>query len=397
MLCQKHYVEEKQKLSFRNILFDGNNWEQYKTNEQPALYVVEAVEKLRKCRTGELGYHFWHCDKCGFGGKSPHSCKSKLCSSCATLATHDWLAEVLPTLLDIKYFQIVFTLPPVFYPIFICNKKILYNLFFKLAAQTLMLVAASLDFEPGLVIVFHPFGSEYNGHPHMHCMVTAGGLTLNRQGWFPITSWPLEKTRETFKWLLYKHLRQLVSSGAVFNPHGSFAAFNKLIEPVYLKGWNLHISYKEGEGKARFGLSYIARYAKRAIIADRKLLHYDGNIVIFKAKHKEIALPKDQFIARVLKHVMPKYFKTTRFYGIYSNKKKKILVPLAQALAELKNIKAPKEKQSWRERIKKYSGQDPLLCPHCGNELTLIAVTYSPHIPEEWQGILTLSTFDHFL
>jgi len=397
MLCEKQLKQEKGKLSFRDILFDGNNWEEYKNNEQPADYVVEAVEKLRKCRTGELGYHFWRCEKCGFSGRSPHTCKSKLCSSCATLATHNWLAEILPTLLDIKYFQIVFTLPPTFYPIFTCNKKELYNLFFKIAADTLLLVAASLDFEPGIVIVFHPFGSKYNVHPHLHCMVTAGGLTLNRKGWFPITCWPLEKTRETFKALLYKRLRQLVSAGLVYNPYGSFAAFNDVIKPLYPKDWNIHISYKDGEDKARFGLSYIARYAKRAIISDRKLLYYDGDIVIFKAKEKTISLPKAQFICRVLKHVMPKYFKITRFYGIYSNKKKKILVPLVKSLAELKIIKMPKQKQSWRERKKKHSGKDPLACPHCGNELTLITITYSSRIPEEWLGVLTLSSFDHFL
>jgi len=225
MLCQKHNQDKTEKLSFRDILFDGNNWEDYKDNHQPAYYVIEAVEKLRKCRTGELGYHFWHCEECGFSGKSPHSCKSKLCSSCATIATNNWLAEVLPTLLDMKYFQIVFTLPPDLYPIFTGNKKELYNLFFRVAADTLLLVAASLDFEPGIVIVFHPFGSEYNVHPHLHCMVTAGGLTLNHKGWFPIKSWPLEKTRATFKALLYKRLRKLVSEGKVFNPYGSFRDF----------------------------------------------------------------------------------------------------------------------------------------------------------------------------
>ena len=228
-------------------------------------------------------------------------------------------------------------------------------------------------------------------------MVTSGGLTLNHKGWFPIKSWPLEKTRATFKALLYKRLRKLVSEGKVFNPYGSFKDFNNLITPIYPKNWNLFISYKDKGGKARFGLSYISRYAKRAIIADRNLLYYDGDLVIFKSKHKEITLPKGKFIARVLRHVMPKYFKTTRFYGIYSNRKKKTLVPFAKVLADLQGIKSPREKQSWRERREKYSGKDPLLCPLCGNELSLVEITYSSRIPEQWKEILTLSIFDHFL
>lgn len=179
-------LKEKQQsdLSFQNILFDGNNW---------------------------------YCEECGFGDVSPHSCKSKLCSSCATIAIKNWLAEVLPTLLDVKYFRIVFTLPPTLYPLFTANKKLLYNFFFRVASETLLLAAASLNFEPGIIIIFHPFGSEYN----------------------------------------------------VRSP--------------------------------------------------------------------------------------------TRFYGIYANKKKKKLIPLAKSLAKAKGIKFPK-KQSWRERKKKYSGKDPLLC-----------------------------------
>lgn len=397
MLCKAQKAAGKGYLSFRDILFDRNNWETYQQKNNPPLYLIESVEKLRQCRTGELGYHFWYCEKCGFGGKSPHSCKSKLCSSCATIATNNWLAEVLPTLLDVKYFQIVFTLPPALYPLFTANKKILYNLFFKIASQTILMAGASLDFEPGVVGVFHPFGSEYNVHPHIHFMVTAGGLTLNQQGWFPIKFWPLELTRDTFKALLYKELRKLVREGKVFNPYGSLQKFESILQPLYLKEWNLFISFKEGEGNARFGLSYISRYAKRAIISDRKLISYDGEFVCFQAKNKRLTVKKDEFIHDVLRHVPPKYFKTTRLYGLYANKKKNRLVPLAKKLADLKTIKAPRKKESWRERIKRFTGKDPLRCPNCGHELTLVETTHSARIPEKWADVLTLSIFDHFL
>lgn len=397
MLCERHNRYTKEKLSFRDILFDGNNWEEYKQNNNPCWYVIEAVEKFRQCRTGELGYTFWYCERCGFGGVSPHSCKSKLCSSCATIATKEWLAEVIPTLLDVKYFQIVFTLPPALYPLFICNKEILYNRFFRIAADTILLVGASLHLEPGAIAALHPFGSKYNPHPHLHLMVTAGGLTFNHKGWFPITSWPLEKTREVFKALLYQELRKLVRAGEIYNPYGSLGEFERILQKLYPKDWNLFIEYKDRESKAKYGLSYIARYTKRAIIPDRKLISYDGENVTFKAKTQTLTLPKAEFIKRVLQHIMPKNFRTTRFYGIYANTKKKKLVPLAQELAQTQKIEAPPRLLSWRERRKKYSGVDPLTCPRCGNELTLIAVTYSSYIPQVWKEILSLSIFDHFL
>lgn len=397
MLCETHKENKKETLSFRDILFDEGNWEKYQQETVPPLYLIKSVEKLRKCRTGELGHHYWYCEKCGFGGKSPHSCKGKLCSSCATTATNNWLAEVLPTLLEIKYFQIVNTLPPKLYPLFVANKIKLYNLFFKTGSQAILLAAAANDFEPGVVGVFHPFGSEYNVHPHIHFMVTAGGLTLNHKGWFPVKWWPLELTRDTFKALLYKELRKLMRAGELFNPYGSLEKFEALLQELYPKEWNLFIGFKDGQEKARYGLSYISRYAKRAIISDRKLINYDGEFVTFQAKNKKITVQKDRFIREVLRHVMPPNFKTTRFYGIYANRKKKKLVPLAKQLAEVKTIDPPRKKESWRERIKKFTGKDPLLCPRCGEQLILIAVTHSSRIPEEWEGILTLSTFDHFL
>jgi hypothetical protein len=388
---------KRSSLSFRDILFDKDNWEIYQRENNPPLYLIKSVEKVKKCRTGELGNHYWYCENCGFGGKSPHSCKSKLCSSCATIATNNWLAEVLPTLLDIKYFQIVFTLPPKLYPLFVANKVKLYNLFFQTASQAILLSAAANKFLPGIIGVFHPFGAEYNIHPHIHFMATAGGLTPNHQGWFTAKWWPLELTRDTFKAILYKKLRKLMRAGELFNPYGSLAEFEALLQKLYPKEWNLFIGYKDERDKANYGLSYISRYAKRAIISDRKLICYDGELVTFQAKNKKITAKKDQFIREVLRHIMPPNFKTTRFYGLYANRKKKTLVPLAREFASVELIRAFREKESWRERRKKYSGQDPLLCPRCGKQLTLIAITHSTRIPEEWDGLLTLSTFDHFL
>lgn len=395
-MLHENIATNNKKLSFRNILFDGDNWERYLEENNPPYYVTESIEKLRKCRTGELGYHYWHCEKCGFGGRSPHSCKSKICSSCATIATNNWLAEILPTLLDMKYFQIVFTLPPELYPLFTANKKILYNLFFKVTSQTILLCSAASDFEPGVVAVFHPFGSEYNIHPHIHFMVTAGGLTLSRKGWFSVTSFPLELIRDVFKAILYKKLRKLMRSGKIFNPYGSLEGFEHLLQKLYKKTWNLHISFKDGNGKAVYGLSYIARYAKRAIISDRKLISYDGESVAFQAKTKRITVKKDVFIHDVLRHIMPKNFKIVRFYGVYANNKKKKLMPLARELSRANTIEA-RPKEDWRERRTKYSGNDPLLCPNCGYGLTLIWITYSSRIPAEWEVILDLSIFDHFL
>lgn len=155
MPCPNHKIgfkEKEKKLSFKDILFDKNNWEEYQQKYHPSFDIINAVEKLAKCRTGALGCHYWYCEKCGYGGKSPHSCKSKLCSACATVATRNWLAEVLPTLLDMKHFQIVFTLPPDLRPIFSANKKILHNLFFKIASETILSVAREkYNLTPGVV------------------------------------------------------------------------------------------------------------------------------------------------------------------------------------------------------------------------------------------------------
>lgn len=229
-------------------------------------------------------------------------------------------------------------------------------------------------------------------------MVTAGGLSLNGtiKFWILISYWPVEKIRAVFKTLLFRQLRRLVKKGKIFNPHGSYEDFNLILDGIYHKPWNIFVGFKEGKGKARFGLSYIIRYAKRAIISDRKLIRYFNGLVTFKAKEVIITFPVAEFIRRVLRHVPPRHFKITRFYGLYANKKRKELVPLVKKLAEAENIKGF-PKQNWRERRKKYSGVDPILCPKCGQEMTLLAVTFSERIPKGYEEILTFSPFDHFL
>ena len=229
-------------------------------------------------------------------------------------------------------------------------------------------------------------------------MVTAGGLALNGtiKFWLQVSYWPVEKIKAVFKALLFRQLRRLVKKGKIFNPHGSYGNFNRILDEIYHKNWNIFVGFKEGKGKAKAGFSYITRYAKRAIISDRKLISYCNGLIKFQAKEVKVTLPVSEFIKRVLRHVMPKYFKITRFYGLYSNKKRKKLVPLAKKLMGAENIKSF-PKQNWRERRKKYSGVDPIICPKCGQEMTLIAVSYSERIPKGYEEILTFSPFDHFL
>lgn len=227
-------------------------------------------------------------------------------------------------------------------------------------------------------------------------MVTAGGISLSQKSWLPVAWWPRELIIEIFKAKLFKQLRKLVTQGKIFNPHGSYRNFDLLLKKIYPKSWHLFIGFKEGNGKAKSGLKYITRYTKRAIISNYKLINYDGATVTFQAKGAKITWPVAKFIEMVLQHVPPKNFKSTRFYGIYANKKRKKLIPLVKNLIGAENMKSF-PKQNWRERRKKYSGVDPIICPKCGQEMTLIAVTYSERIPQGYEEILTLSTFDHFL
>lgn len=156
------------------------NW--YKGTIREAVY--ENVKKIMKCRTFQLGYHMFKCPKCSTIRLMPHSCKSRFCSSCGKIATDKWTEERLSDVLSVEYHHLVFTVPWQLRSICMSNRQIVINILFAAVALSLMSwTKANGGYIPGIYAVLHTFGSDIKFNPHLHILITAGGLSLDRKKW----------------------------------------------------------------------------------------------------------------------------------------------------------------------------------------------------------------------
>ncbi|MEX1232023.1 MAG: transposase zinc-binding domain-containing protein [Planctomycetaceae bacterium] len=146
------------------------------------------IRHLTACRTAALGGHIDICDACGFLRVSYNSCRDRHCPKCQAAKQTEWLAGRLEQLLPVEYFHVVFTLPQQIKPLTLKNRRLLYDLLFRAASQTLLELAADakrLSAQIGVTAVLHTWGQNLLFHPHLHCVVTGGGLAHDGTRWIP--------------------------------------------------------------------------------------------------------------------------------------------------------------------------------------------------------------------
>ncbi len=144
----------------------------------------KAFRAISECRTAKMGAHIDVCDECGHERQSYNSCRNRHCPKCGTLAKEEWVAKQSESLLDCAYFHVVFTVPSELYTLFYQNQQTMYTLLFKAASKTLLELCGDdkhLGATPGITAVLHTWGQTMSYHPHLHCIVTGGGLTWNPQ------------------------------------------------------------------------------------------------------------------------------------------------------------------------------------------------------------------------
>ena len=148
----------------------------------------QVLAAIIRCRTAELGGHVQRCDECGHQRIQYNSCRNRHCPKCQATARAAWLEARQAELLPIPYFHVVFTLPEEIRPLALQNKRVVYGILFRAAAETLQEVAANpkhLGAEIGFLAVLHTWGQNLMHHPHVHCVVTGGGLAPGRSRWVP--------------------------------------------------------------------------------------------------------------------------------------------------------------------------------------------------------------------
>lgn len=276
------------------------------------------------------------------------------------------------------------------------------NLLFRAAAETIVSYGRKNDFLPSVTEVMHTFGSKLEFHPHIHMLLSEGGIGDNPN--FDFSVWkecrffPHLVLKERFKYNLIKSLRSFAKQKAkekllnipaelkqIWQKKLKCRDFFSVTKELYKVIWYVHIGEKLDN--ASFVTRYIGRYAKRPCISETKILDYsfEKQIVKFLYHDKvtntkqELTLSVDEFLKRLIRHIPDKNFRMIRYYGLCANAVKNklipILLPLIAALYTVAKIVYEPKQKTWRERITESTGTDPLVCPYCKNEMSLVSIT----------------------
>jgi len=372
-------------ISIKYILQDNNNWQRFYDKHHDLIRedIVWNIEKLFSCRTA-LGYHKYICLDCGHTVTVPHTCKSRICSPCGTVATDNWISQSLNEFLDVKYQHIVFSMPSSINTLVLFNRKLLLDTLFKCVRNSVLSwTKKNKSYIPGLLIVLHTFGRDLKFNCHFHILITCGGLSLDKSKWISNFYIPHDAIKKMWRYNVISSLRRLFKEQSLTLPDkeqfSNYASFNKYLNNLYSKTWyvNLGASLKD----ASFTVGYIGRYTKRPVIAETRITSYDGHFVRFffkdlavnKTFHPELSV--EDFIARFIRHIPDRHFRQVRYAGIFASRVKTSSTAIARKL--LNQIKKVTIKiLSWRQRRIKSKGTDPLTCPKCLKEMFLSVIAY---------------------
>jgi len=291
---------------------------------------------LAACRTAKMGGHVSVCLDCGEKEISYNSCRNRHCPKCQATKRAEWLearaAEVLPT----HYFHVVFTVPDDVGGVALANKRALYEILFRAASQTLLVVAADpaqLGAGIGALVVLHTWGQTLRHHPHVHCVVPGGGLSADGQQWISCGKkffLPVRVLSQVFRGKFLDLLRRAYDDGHLHlrGKHAALAdpkAFAAFIDACYRQDWVVHA--KKPFGGPEVVLKYLARYTHRVAIANRRLVSFTAGQVTFRYKDyarqgrkRCMTLKAEEFLRRFTQHTLPKGFQRIRQYGLLSNR-----------------------------------------------------------------------------
>ena len=391
-------------ITIAEIFLANNNWKRYIAWKagQVRTAVMRYVVRMLSCRTPKLGLHLFLCENCGTVKVVPHSCKSPFCSSCGKVRTDQWCKELLSDILDVPYRHLVFTLPWELRLLIQDNRDVVLNVLFRAAADAVLSLTAgrsvaqgrksqewlaaraqSKYFLPGLIMVLHTFGGDLKWNPHLHVIVTCGGLSLDGRRWIAgpkryLVPAPLLGTE--WKLNVIRGIREAHRSSPLYrrrlrSDRRRRIDIDKLLGHIRKKRWHILIgpSLKSADKAVR----YACRYTKRPVIAEGRILKFEEGYVTFRFKdhHKGGAqsfkkLPVLVFMDRLLQHLPEANFRQVRHYGLFSNAKRtELLAKSRQLLAQRKKRRPAPE--TWVQRRKAAGDRKPLSCPRCGHPMEL--------------------------
>src|SRR5215470_12891096 len=343
---------------------------------------IKVLLAIVRCRTAALGGHIDACTRCGHRAAiSYNSCRNRHCPKCQTGARERWIQARRRELLPSLYVYVVFTLPPQLASLALQNKKAIYGLLLRASAETLLEVARNprhLGAEIGFFSVLHTWNQKLQLHPHVHCVIPAGGLSLDRTRWIrsrPRFFLPIQVLRRVFRGKFVAGLKSAFQQGQL-HLSGNLASlaqpkiFASWLRPLFRKDWIVYS--KPPFGGPEYVLHYLGRYTHRVAISNHRLVSFDDGQVNFRWRdsahnneQKLMALALDEFLRRFLLHLLPKGFVRIRHFGFLASRRRAQLLPLC--FAALNSLPAQSETPT-------YTAHDTPLgcCPKCGGPMAII-------------------------
>jgi hypothetical protein len=349
-----------------------------------ALKVMSAIES---CRTAALGGHVARCENtaCGYTAIAYNSCRNRHCPKCQGAVAREWMEARAAELLPVPYFHVVFTLPSVISDIAYQNKAVIYDLLFKVSAETMTTIAADprhLGAKIAMTSVLHTWGSAMTHHPHVHMIVPGGGIALDGSAWIAKAAnflLPVMVLSRLFRRLMIERLTAAHADGLLsfYGAHAHLAdtnAFAAYLAPARKTRWFVYA--KRPFAGPKSVLAYLSRYTHRVAISNRRLISADDRSVTFKVKdyridgpgrYKTMTLDPHEFIRRFLLHVLPKGFHRIRHYGLLASGVKAANIARMRELLDVAPPPAPDETNSAET-----ADILPTPCPCCGGRMHII-------------------------
>ena len=374
--------------------------QQYHTHSANA-QVHGVLEQLKKCRTAKLGYHLYKCNNqdCAQYKYQYHSCRNRHCPACGALQKEQWIEDRKRELLPLSYYHVVFTLPHELNSIILGNRTALFKLLFDAAAQTLLSFAHNpryMGATPGILSVLHTWGQQLSFHPHVHCIVSGGGVATTLQKNKNNTTkvfwkhakgnksnflFPVKAMAIVYRANYLQGLKKLIKSGQVActaagNIHHS-------IQKLYDKEWVVYA--KKPFGGPQQVIEYLSRYTHKVAITNNRIQAVDDQqqTVTFqykdyrcKSTQKQMQLTVTEFVRRFEQHILPKYFTKIRSYGYLGNRNRKANIAAIVQYMQLPPH-SPKVHIPWQVRLLERFNRSHTQCPHCKkHSLVLVAIAF---------------------
>jgi len=339
----------------------------------------DVMRAIEVCRTEILGGHVDVCNACGLARPAYNSCRNRHCPKCQALTQAVWIEKRMERVLPTHCFHVVFTLPHELGPLALRNRLFIFDLLFSSASRTLLELGRDehrLGALLGVTAVLHTWTRDLRFHPHVHCIVTGGGLATDGGRWISSRQKHLFSVRvlsDLFRGKFLDGLARAHERGEL-NPGdgdiGDREAFGRLKDTLYRKKWVVYAKRPFAGPEQVF--KYLGRYTHRVGISNRRLISLDERGVCFRTKDgKQVTIPPEEFIRRFLLHVLPHGFVKIRHYGLLASSN--VRTKLEDARRHLEGDKRPEDEiradPTWQERLFALTGIDVTTCPRCGGQM----------------------------